>query len=121
MGEVTLEWRSLETLYEWERQNFPRSIDVRHAKALLIWLLKHYPQPQSIGDLYRDVQVVSEPTMREVVRSFIEGGLLEIEVGDEDGRRRRIKATDKLIELAQQYAELVRRLALDEGAPEAQR
>jgi hypothetical protein len=99
-------WWLLQSVEQWGRSNLAGA-DPRYAWTLIIWLMKNRDRSSSVGDLYREVQI-SESTMRPVVRAFVAAGLAEIEVDPADNRRQLIRGTDKLDDLAQDYADMLR-------------
>jgi DNA-binding MarR family transcriptional regulator len=98
----------MERLHQWEERNLPGQ-SARQAMALSMWLLKSKHQARPISHLYLDLRF-SEPTLRRVVRAFVDHGLASIEPDPGDSRVRLIRGTDKLKQLLEEYRELVRQI-----------
>jgi DNA-binding MarR family transcriptional regulator len=98
----------LERHRRWRRDTLP-GIDTRQGMALLIWLLKNPGQARPIGELYKAASL-SEPTMRESVKAFVDRGLAAMEIGDNDSRQRLVRGTAKLEQKVQEYREWLVRL-----------
>lgn len=99
-------WEILQELDTWQRTHLPKS-ETGAGQEVLIWLLRTRRAPRPLKDLYRSSRY-SEPTVRAVLRAFVDEKLVEFEVNDEDHRNRLPQVTPRFEALA---AELQRRLA----------
>lgn len=100
---------ALQRYQRWQRRNLP-GIDMPQGMALLIWLLENDCQARPIGQLYRASRA-SEPTMRAVVKLFVDFGLATFELDSSDSRRRLLGGTPKLRQVMQEYREQLALLA----------
>lgn len=105
-------WEVLEELDAWQRAHLPR-IETGVGQEVLIWLLRTRHAPRPLKDLYRSSRY-SEPTVRAVLRSFVDGKLVELEVNDVDHRNRLPQVTPRfdsvIMELQGRLAEISARL-----------
>jgi DNA-binding MarR family transcriptional regulator len=86
-------WKALDHLHVWQRDNLPGS-ESPQGNEVMIWLLKCRTGQRPLKDLYRSSRF-SEPTLRRWLRGFIDAGLVEIEVNDDDMRTRFARTTPK--------------------------
>jgi hypothetical protein len=102
-------WQALERLHAWERSNIPGA-NTALGNEILIWLLKSKKRPRSLKDLYRSSRF-SEPTVRNLLRSYGDHGLVLIESNGDDMRSRFARATPKLDQVLSEYRQRFHELA----------
>lgn len=86
-------WKALEHLHQWQRENLP-GCESPQGNEILIWLLKCKTGPRPLKDLYRSSRF-SEPTLRSCLRTFVDCGLVELQVNGNDMRNRFARVTPK--------------------------
>jgi hypothetical protein len=102
-------WQALEKLHAWERGNIPGA-NTALGTEVLIWLLKSKKRPRALKDLYRSSRF-SEPTIRNLLRSYSDHGLVILESNGDDMRSRFARATPKLDLILAEYRQRFQELA----------
>lgn len=108
-GANMLFWQALEQLHAWERSNLPGANSAL-GNEVLIWLLKSKKRPRALKDLYRSSRF-SEPTIRSLLRTYSDHGLIVLESDGEDMRSRFARATSKLEQVLIDYRQRFQQLA----------
>lgn len=103
-------WQALEKLHAWERSNIPGA-NTALGTEVLIWLLKSKRRPRALKDLYRSSRF-SEPTIRNLLRSYSDHGLVVLESNGDDMRSRFARATPKLDLILTEYRRRFHELAV---------
>ena len=94
-------WKALEHLHQWQQEKLPECGSPQ-GNDVLVWLLKCQDTPRPLKYLYRSSRF-SEPTLRNCLRAFVDRGLVEIEVNDDDMRNRFARVTPKFSQTVESY------------------
>lgn len=103
-------WKVLDHLHGWQRENLP-GCETPQGNEILIWLLKCKTAQRPLKDLYRSSRI-SEPTLRAGLRTFIDAGLVELEVNGNDLRNRFARVTPKFESTIAAYRQRFGEIAL---------
>lgn len=109
-------WKALDHLHHWQREHLPEC-ESPQGNDVLMWLLKCEGLPRPLKDLYRSSRF-SEPTLRSSLRSFVDRGLVEIEVNGDDMRNRFARVTPKFVQTIEAYRQQFGEIAVLLDLPE---
>ena len=102
-------WEALAQLQQWQRENLPAA-DSPVSAEIMVWLLKTRSAPRPLKDLYLSSQA-SEPTVRKILRAFVDAGLIELEIDEDDHRNRFPRLTPRFDSVVSDYQQALARLA----------
>ena len=110
-------WKALDHLHQWQREHLPEC-ESPQGNDVLMWLLKCEGTPRPLKDLYRSSRF-SEPTLRSTLRAFVDRGLIELEVNDNDMRNRFARVTPKFVQTISAYRQRFGEIAVLLDLPDA--